>query len=615
MKLLERNMKLILEQSPEMVAAIQSSSLLEGRIVYEGERSHVQLQLGERCLFLHSLYNREREFKEMFRDVPERVTRLIIFGLGDGEILKYIKKKYLRLEHLVIIEPHGTVVERFLKYNKLEEAFDCFKKVSFLVNYSQETLVYELNNILNTAATLESYNSVVGLFAYQIAYGEYYRSIIQGALRALRFYRVNKATKETYRSLWLVNFWRNLRHAEVDLDMFKSVFAGRPAIVVSAGPSLNKNVALLEHLRDKALIIAVGSAMTILEKRGITPHFRIAVDAVKENELLFQTIDTKKCPLIYSDQVYYETVDNYQGPKVHMTLSGITKTSYLFEKAKWRFMEVRSGFSVANVAFDMLLKFKCSTVILMGQDLCYTEGRMHAHGSWDAEFDEKQVHNEVETVNIFGEKVYTDRPFLGMKMLFENLSKAYSSDVKLINATEGGLEIEGMLHKPLAEVEEQDLTAIYDFAGEISKALEMGKENLAIKQVALKEAVDGMHRAIAELIELNDRNRTDIDKTLRLVMGSGDNKKIAKGVEKITKTFRVINSKELYQKVISGEFEAQFKLRHFASEKEGLESRQTLQKDLGVFLENTLELQAYLCMMKDLIEEYRGEKTLDIIIE
>ncbi|WP_346353480.1 motility associated factor glycosyltransferase family protein [Azotosporobacter soli] len=618
MSLLAKNMEIIRKQSSLMANAIISKSAMPGEIEYDGEHDALQLCIDGRRLFLHSIYNREREFKEMFRDVPDRVTRLIIFGLDDGSILHYIEKHYPRLEHLLIVEPHGTVLERFLAENDFSASFTPFKKVTFLINYTLEDAEKKIEELLITSDAIEYYNSVVSLFAYQVAYGEYYRGLVRQALKALRFYHVNKTTQDSFRVLWLINFWRNLRQAEIDVSEMRGVFEGRPAIIVSAGPSLGKNIGLLERLKEKALIIAVGSSISILESHGITPHFRVAIDGVKENELIFKNVATEKCPLIYSGYAYHPMIENYQGPKIHMSLTGHLLPNYLFEKAEWQCLTVRSGFSVANVAMDMLQQLKCSTIILLGQDLCYTEGRMHAHGAWDGEFDDKYVNEEVETVNQFGEKVYTDRLFLGMKLVFEKILEMHKRDATaatVINATEGGLKIEGMLHKSLAEVEAEYLTTTYEFEREIAERIAVEKRNLPLKKNQLKSAVDNMYEQLEELIELNEKNCRDISKTLQLVVANGGNKQIIKGMDKISKTFALMNGQAFYQQVIHPEFADTFKLRLFASGIDAKNWRDTAEKDLKVFIGNTLELGKYLDLLKNLTQEYRGEKTLNITIE
>jgi len=57
----------------------------------------------------------------------------------------------------------------------------------------------------------------------------------------------------------------------VHIKEYKSAFANIPAIVVSAGPALNKNVHLLKELYNKAVIISAGSALTFWKAGALHP--------------------------------------------------------------------------------------------------------------------------------------------------------------------------------------------------------------------------------------------------------------------------------------------------------------------------------------------------------
>ena len=58
----------------------------------------------------------------------------------------------------------------------------------------------------------------------------------------------------------------------------KSQMADIPAAVVSAGPSLDKNIQLLKRGAEKFLIIAVSTALKPLLKTGVFPDFIVAID-------------------------------------------------------------------------------------------------------------------------------------------------------------------------------------------------------------------------------------------------------------------------------------------------------------------------------------------------
>ena len=68
----------------------------------------------------------------------------------------------------------------------------------------------------------------------------------------------------------------------------KDLFKGRPAIIVSAGPSLEKNCHLLRKAKGRALIIAVDVVVPTLLPAGILPDLVVALEANRKLYLAFQ---------------------------------------------------------------------------------------------------------------------------------------------------------------------------------------------------------------------------------------------------------------------------------------------------------------------------------------
>ena len=81
-----------------------------------------------------------------------------------------------------------------------------------------------------------------------------------------------------------------------------------PAIVVAAGPSLNKNIDELKRAKGKAFIIAVDTAIKPLLKKGIIPDMFAIVDGKKPIELV-QNEEVKKIPLLTSISASHDVLE------------------------------------------------------------------------------------------------------------------------------------------------------------------------------------------------------------------------------------------------------------------------------------------------------------------
>ncbi|WP_373845633.1 6-hydroxymethylpterin diphosphokinase MptE-like protein, partial [Clostridium sp.] len=55
------------------------------------------------------------------------------------------------------------------------------------------------------------------------------------------------------------------------IECVKDKYKDIPAIIVSAGPSLDKNISELKRAEGKALIIATDAVLTTLKNHGIVP--------------------------------------------------------------------------------------------------------------------------------------------------------------------------------------------------------------------------------------------------------------------------------------------------------------------------------------------------------
>lgn len=72
----------------------------------------------------------------------------------------------------------------------------------------------------------------------------------------------------------------------------KDALKGTPAIIVSAGPSLNKNIEILKKYKDNAVIFCVGTALRTLYNNNITPDFLNVIET--ENTSLHYDLPCSK---------------------------------------------------------------------------------------------------------------------------------------------------------------------------------------------------------------------------------------------------------------------------------------------------------------------------------
>lgn len=449
MKTYEKNMKFLKNNAPNLYKTLSEETPLQNIHIEKmtGCDNYIIESKEAKC-FMHSLYSIENEVKMLLNNVENNVDTIILFGIGNGYALEYIIKNYENLYDIIVIEPSMQIFKAYLENHDFTNFFKNKSKknlnITFIVNKKEEFVVETLYFKM-----LESKKpSLVFHISYVSVFYSYYNRMTTDLAKLLKVKTGDIVTFAGQWQLWLMNSIKNLKvKNSIPIESILDIFKGKTAVIVSAGPSLNKNIHLIEKLKEKSIIFAVGSAIKILDSRGIVPHFRVAIDGTLAEKKVFKDIDTSTCPLIFANPLYYEILPKYNGHKFRFILESEYLGKYIYRKANIPFQEFFSGASVANGTLNFLCKVGFSRIIFMGQDLSYTEEGLHAKGvnsqKEDKEWTKKQNYTIVK--NIYGEKVYSIGSYLQMKYTMEATINRYPK-IEFLNATEGGLGIDGALN-------------------------------------------------------------------------------------------------------------------------------------------------------------------------
>lgn len=457
----EKNMEFFRKNADGLYRIVQESSAITNITIEETEDEfNFKLLTDDINCFIHSIYNIEHEMEMMFKDVSKDVDTIILFGIGNGKAIKYILDKYKYIKTIAIVEPSLQIFKKCLEIYDMTKLSQKNCKINFIVNQTEEEVINSLMNEIFTSNNTAFVNHIY----YCNIFFSYSKKITTDLSKQLKITHGSCITVSSQWDLWNLNSIRNLKQRDiVPIEEIKDRFKGKTAVIVSAGPSLNKNIDLINTIKDKAIIIAVGSAIKVLDSKGIIPHFRVVIDAFNGQMDVVEAIDTKSTDIMFSNQVYFEILPNYKGNKIRYVLDSDFLGKYIYKKGGIEYIEFKSGASVANGALDLICGIGCNRVIFMGQDLSYTKGeRLHAKGviAKAEEADIEWVNNQeqIPIENIYGDTVYTLNPLLQMKYMLERTVKKYPN-IQFLNATEGGIGIEGVLNRELKDIMEKELVS------------------------------------------------------------------------------------------------------------------------------------------------------------
>lgn len=228
-------------------------------------------------------------------------------------------------------------------------------------------------------------------------------------------------------------------------------FAGRAAIIVSAGPSLEKNVHLLRDVQDKCIIIAVDTILRKLLGLGIQPHFVVALERVRETyDVHFADLPGEPVGVVpvISSVCVPEICGTWDGPFI-LAFKTLPLDVWFAEELGLSIL--KAGNSCAHMGIPLALLLGCRNVALIGQDLSFAAGgKAHASGTgWDQKGGEReQIYKRAyfsetfEAEGQLGEKVQTTPVWFSFKRVFEEFILD-SPALTVYNATEGGILIKG----------------------------------------------------------------------------------------------------------------------------------------------------------------------------
>lgn len=132
----------------------------------------------------------------------------------------------------------------------------------------------------------------------------------------------------------IINTLENLKYIQNTIEIFLDNEI--PTLVVSAGPSLNKNLELIKNIQKYCYIIAVDTALRILLKNDIQPDLIIALDPQTLNFLDFLGIDDlKNSTLAIEISGSYKIAEKYKSYQNLTFFTGLLPTTIDGEKDKF----------------------------------------------------------------------------------------------------------------------------------------------------------------------------------------------------------------------------------------------------------------------------------------
>ena len=431
----------------------------------------------------------------------------IVVGIGIG--LGYwpleIFRKRPSIVQMVIIEP---CVEQFVATMMVQDLSDLINAshVSFLVGNLD---MHELENKVRKNASLRDVHILKHVQSFQWR-KELYEKTFQNVFELLNKLCASGATIIARAKELIEDAYRNMEllpHSYF-LNQIKGAFQGIPAIVVSAGPSLENDLDTLRNVQDRALIITVDSSLPVLMNHGISPDFVTTID--------MQKIDVEKVNCAFDRKNPFSLVAmikcGYLMPRllqVRQLFWAITQDVPLLWLAKLFGIEefIPKASSVSHLALSTALLLGADPVILLGQDLAYPAGEREDHAKGTVFSSTEIIRDIIELDAIGGGRVRSDRVFLTTKTELEAIIRGANS--KIINATSYGARLDGTDERRLHELNDyfskEKIEALEDFYTRVEQMERPDRESLLRALSKLEVEIDRQYNIIKESLGIGDK--------------------------------------------------------------------------------------------------------------
>lgn len=420
----------------------------------------------------------------------DQIQVLYVYGLGLGHyatiLLDWLREDVSR--HLIFLEDDLAALEAF---SHSPEAKAILDHPQIHLRWAASVQAWDM--LLEDCAAEFSFDKieVSAIKAYEKL--PRYRKIKLSLLRKTVLW--SALTNETILGHLLHdNIIPNLRripHCSY-INHWKEALKNVPIIICGAGPSLKAVAEDLRQMRDRALIIACGSALSALSHLKIRPHLGIAIDPNDRELHCLSGCTYRDLPLLFGSRLYPKVFELFDGPYgyIRSGTGGPLETHVENELGlNDPFLGYdlgREALSVTTLAVSLAQSWGCNQIIFAGVDLAYAREKHYAEGvPVKAQLnlqDKRSGEQVVRRKGAEGHLVPTLIKWIMERDTIDRFAKNHP-ETTFLNASPGGLGFKHIPYKPLLEIIQQAPCNYDEKISQLFQQTKMKKSPADIEQV------------------------------------------------------------------------------------------------------------------------------------
>lgn len=379
------------------------------------------------------------------------------FGIGNGIFYKILLANQ-NIKRLIVIEPN---IEILFSVINLVDFTEDLKSKRLVLLYSKNLSIETLSPFLHQNRHALIYTKLYNLHIFN----EYYDLFIDEANRINKLFieiiehgviSIGNDSKDAITGIkhHIDNLPLMLQTPSL-INLIKNAKNTNTAIIVSTGPSLNKQLDRLKKIAPYVSIFCIDASFPILSKHDIKPDIVLSLERVKESARFY--FDT---PKKHFDGVIFEATSivhqdlikeiQNKGGELQISQRPFGYTHY-FGFDEYGYIGI--GMSAANMAYELVVHCGFEKCILIGQDLAFgDDGTSHSVGAVYGEREIKKQDSKIFLPKYGGDgmvestKVWKLFWTFFVKDIYDTRDR-----IKVINATEGGACIPGTIELSFKE--------------------------------------------------------------------------------------------------------------------------------------------------------------------
>ena len=492
-KVLEENLKHLAHINSNLAKRINSITDIKQNIEL-GQNKNGEYNLFVNGFPLHSEDSAQEEAKKIVDKVQEielENSVQIVYGVGLGYLLdEFIS----RTKGKVILFERNTEILRCAL--EMVDFTEYFEKHNLKITDDLQNL----SDILTEISDKDTKINVSFLNSYFLAYKDDIYKIAQEIEYSHGQHFAQEAMIMEVGVNCIINSLDNLEKMQKSyiVSDFRDKGKGKVALIAGAGPSLSKNIEILKENREKFIIFSVGASYKTLKNNGITADF-LFITEPRDTSGQLLGCDTSNTTLIAEPFTHASTWNLNTKNKITFLSQNNFLNDWILKSLSLNHLKLSTSGTVTFMALIMADFMNFDKIVLLGQDLAYSDASCYAKGSAYEDLEcildenekkykiipkdkekyflgllgEEKINDEhsrwlaenyIQTLNqnLFtvkgqnGENLPTQTAYALFIKHHETYAKRnfglFGKQIELINSSSGGAEISGFKNIPLETV-------------------------------------------------------------------------------------------------------------------------------------------------------------------